>query len=803
MLKTRFLFFYLLIMFAAFSKAQISDKINPAILSQKWEAKWITHPDISGSETGVYLFRKSIEIESVPNEFILNISADNRFILYVNGSMVGRGPLRGDLLRWHFETIDIAPYLIKGTNNIGIKVWNMGTHTPVAQVSHKTGLIIQGNSDQEKAINSNSTWKVITDGAYSFYKISHLKKYYVAGPGEKFEGENHPWEWHSANTDNSEWLAAKEGANGTTFRAWTPTGPIPVPLLYPRSIPMLEATKQFFSAVRRSDGVDNAKNLIIKDEVVEIPANKTVKILLDQGHLTNAYPQLLYSKGANSTIKITYAESLFKTLEKDGVRELVFDKGNRDNIEDKEIWGNYDIIIPDGGDNRLFEPLWWRCFRYVELEITTGDSPLVLQGFDSEYTGYPLEQRASFSSDKEVLSEIFDVAWRTQLLCAGETFFDCPYYEQLQYTGDTRIQALVTNYVSGDTMLWRKALIDYHDSRLPFGLTQSRYPSAVAQVIPTFSLVWVTMLYDYMMYCNDQATIKKMLPAVQDILNWFDERIEDSGLQGEMQAWLFVDWVEGWKMGRPPFSDKKHSSIIGLQYVYTLQKAARLFEAMGEMEQKEKWIKKAEKTQKAIYAHCWDEERNMIADTPEKNKFSQHANVLAVLTGTFGAEKQAEIMKQIIADKSISQCSYYFTFYMVEALKKAGLGDMYLSTLAPWEELLKKGLTTFVEASEPSRSDCHAWSASPLYFYYSLLAGIEPGSPGFNDIYIAPSLGNLKELSTSMPHPKGTIKAVYNIDKKGTLTARLSIPKGTSGVFVWKAKKYLLTEGEQEFVVSD
>jgi hypothetical protein len=274
------------------------------------------------------------------------------------------------------------------------------------------------------------------------------------------------------------------------------------------------------------------------------------------------------------------------------------------------------------------------------------------------------------------LSDIFDVAWRTQRLCAGETFFDCPYYEQLQYAGDTKIQGLVTNYISGDTMLWRKALIDYHDSRLPFGLTQSRYPSSVAQVIPTFSLVWVTMLYDYMMYCNDQVTIKKMLPAVQDVLNWFDERIEDNGLQGEMQAWLFVDWVEGWKIGRPPLSGNKHSSIIGLQYVYTLQKAARLFEAMGEMEQKEKWIEKAETTQKAIYAHCWDEERNMIADTPEKNKFSQHANVLAVLTDTYSAEKQPEIMKQIVSDKSISQCSYYFTFYMVEALKKAKLGDL-------------------------------------------------------------------------------------------------------------------------------
>jgi alpha-L-rhamnosidase len=128
-------------------------------------------------------------------------------------------------------------------------------------------------------------------------------------------------------------------------------------------------------------------------------------------------------------------------------------------------------------------------------------------------------------------------------------------------------------------------------------------------------------------------------------------------------------------------------------------------------------------------------------------------------------------------------------------------GEIYLKNFYPLEELIQKGLTTFLESNEPSRSDCHAWSASPLYFYYSLVAGIEPASPGFSRIRIAPSLGNLKQLSASMPHPKGTIITEYNIDKKGTLTARLSIPEGTSGVFMWKGKEYELKENEQEFVI--
>ncbi|WP_372490084.1 hypothetical protein [Chitinophaga sedimenti] len=32
------------------------------------------------------------------------------------------------------------------------------------------------------------------------------------------------------------------------------------------------------------------------------------------------------------------------------------------------------------------------------------------------------------------------MGWRTSRLCAYETYMDCPYYEQLQYIGDTRIR---------------------------------------------------------------------------------------------------------------------------------------------------------------------------------------------------------------------------------------------------------------------------------------------------------------------------------------------------------------------------
>ena len=67
-----------------------------------------------------------------------------------------------------------------------------------------------------------------------------------------------------------------------------------------------------------------------------------------------------------------------------------------------------------------------------------------------------------------------------------ETYMDCPFWEQMQYPMDTRLQALFTYVCSTDTKLARKALQDFHDSILPMGLVQGRAPSNPLQVISTF-----------------------------------------------------------------------------------------------------------------------------------------------------------------------------------------------------------------------------------------------------------------------------------------------------------------------------
>src|SRR3989339_965985 len=151
-------FLLVLLLVSARIFAQQTTEINPELLRKPWSAKWISFPENSNSQYGVYLFRKEILIKTKPEKFIIHVSADNRYKLYINGVYVTNGPARSHLFKWNFESIDISTYLHSGRNIISSIVWNFAEHRPLAQISGQTGFIIQGNTKDENSINSDTSW---------------------------------------------------------------------------------------------------------------------------------------------------------------------------------------------------------------------------------------------------------------------------------------------------------------------------------------------------------------------------------------------------------------------------------------------------------------------------------------------------------------------------------------------------------------------------------------------------------------------------------------------------------------------
>jgi alpha-L-rhamnosidase len=767
------------------------EKINPALLNNHWMAQWISHPTESLVDYGVFHFRKSFELKEQPKEFIINISADNRYRLFVNGKAVCFGPARADLEHWTYESIDIAPFLKMGNNLLAAVVWNFGDLKPWAQFSIKTAFIIQGNSPLEEIVNTDLSWKVIKDQAYSPAPASSKEtsgQFVVVGPCDRVDAALYPWNWETPGYDDHSWLtprtldAAHPRGVGTDIN-WE---------LTPRSIPLMEQIQQKFTTIRRTSGETVPEGFIEGKAVWTIPANKKIIVLFDQANLTTGYPELNISKGKGSTIRLTYSESLFDS---NGV------KGNRNEIEGKSILGYSDFFLPDGAAERLFRPLWFRTWRYLQMEIETSGDPLTINSFSSEFTAYPIKENGVFDSDQPDLKKIWNVGWRTARLCANETYFDCPYYEQLQYIGDTRIQSLISLYVSGDDRLVRNAITDFNESIFYEGLTRSRYPSANPQIIPPFSLYWVDMVNDYWTLRDDPEFIKNFLPGIESVLGWFTRRIDkETGLLGKVEYWNFVDWAIEWAWnnergigGVPEGGFREgNSSILSMQFAYASQRAAELFRYYGQPEKAEKYSELARQLTNAVYGKCWDESKGYLADTPSKKEFSMHAQIFAVLTNTIPEKDQKNFVQRFMNDKNLIQPTMYFRFYLTQALKKTGLADQYLETLGLWNEMLQKGLTTFAENPDPARSDCHAWSASPDYDFLATVAGIRPESPGFKTVEIEPALGKLTFIKGQMPHPVGIIS--FDLKRVGTqgISGAIILPEGLTGTFKWNGKSKAL-----------
>ena len=199
---------------------------------------------------------------------------------------------------------------------------------------------------------------------------------------------------------------------------------------------------------------------------------------------------------------------------------------------------------------------------------------------------------------------------------------------------------------------------------------------------------------------------------------------------------------------------------------------------------------------KAVYQKCYDPGKGIIADSPEKTTFSQHANALAIITHTFPeTTDKAKIINTILNEKEIAKCTLYFSFYLFEALDKAGQGSQFTTLLDPWKQMLNAGLTTFAETPDPTRSDCHAWSASPVYYFLSLVSGINPAEPGFKSVRIEPHLGNLQNIETTVPHQLGFIKVKLQKKTENHLSGEIVLPGKLTGVYIYNGERKYLNGG--------
>ncbi len=777
---------------------------GPDGMRRDWRALWVTHPTAPLREPLVLHFRRALVLGAVPASYLVRVSADNRFVLYVNGQRAGDGPARGDLAHWRYERFDLAPMLHAGKNLVTATVWNWGIFAPIAQMSDRTAFLLESEATGADSISTPEGWQVEIEAGHRALDRSSvdLKTYMAAGPGEEINAALYDWDWQSESDSSSNWVAVAtpmrdriyagvnkaRSAESDGDDSW---GLVPDTLPHMAYEPASagEAVRVGVVSTEAVGGAAAPELHQFPGAPVTVPAGSHAHILLDRKTLTTAYPILTVSGGKDAQIWLTYSEALY---DKD------MHKGDRDDVGDRTARGLKDGFLPDGGAHRVFEPLWWRTWRYLDLEIQTGAEPLKLESLEARFTAYPFEERATFQSPDAELKKIWEISWRTARLDAHETYMDTPYYEQLQYVGDTRIQALISYAVTGDDRLARQAIEAFDDSRFPDGITRSRYPSSLAQTIPTFSLLWVGMVRDYWMYRTDPAPARAALPGTRTVMDWFAGYEQPDGLLKQLPWWSFIDWVPSGTI--PTYDAKGESCVTTLEYLGALEDATALERGLGDPLRATRYQARAAHVRAGLYNQCWNAGRGLLADTPERKSFSQQANILGVLLDVVPKEQQREVLRKMLAVEpgttpdGVLSASYYFRFYLARALEHAGMADDYLNSIEPWRKMLALHFSTWPEVPGDTRSDSHAWTAHPIYDLLTLVAGIEPASPGFATVRIAPHLGALPSLTATYPHPEGTIRVEYTREGAG-LNATVILPGKLSGNFVFNGKVWALKPG--------
>jgi hypothetical protein len=739
-------------------------------------------------------FRRVFVLNEKPVSAEIKISADTRYKLYVNGKLVEVGPSKGDREVWYKDILDIAPFLHVGSNVIAVIVLRypverkLGNHGMFR--TEIPGLFLEG-------IIRDSLGSVIDISADRYYRC-RINRDIKFPPEEKrfaplliheiSEGDPELHGWMDPSYDDSAWEQALPYETGFIDEAVSPGN------LNNRTIPyMYRKKKSFIGLLENESDLEEAvwKDLFDGKNEVMIPANSRIRIVADAGEEMTGYLHFAFSGGTGAEIQILESEA-YEQSEKSLTSKMPIKKDRLD-VRGGHLSGYTDIYTVGGfGDKsnpELYEPFFFRTFRMIEMVINTSEEPLVLHTFNYDETGYPLEVKTSVDTSDNSFDPIWDISERTLRRCMHETYEDCPFYEQLQYVMDTRSQILYTYTVSADDRLARKAIDDFARSQRSNGLLNSCYPNMNPNVIPGFSIYYILMLHDHMMYFGDKKLIRRYISVVDKILNYFDRHLDENGLVEKIggvldkaRYWSFIDWATEWNLtqGMPPAGLKGPITMESLLYMLGLQKAAELVRFLGRNDTADEYETRAELVKKAVINHCKRSD-GMITDGPGCEDVSQHGQVFGVLTGVLDTKEGKKNLLRTIEEPGFAQCTVAMRFYLFRALEETGLYEYTNRYWDTWRTMVKNNCTTCIESEDYSRSECHAWGALALYEIPSVILGVRPAEPGCKKIYVRPHAEYLQYASGTVHLLVGDIKVSWK--RVGdNLNLKVEAPEGITVV---------------------
>lgn len=744
-----------------------------------WTPDW---QEADNLEPRIVYFRKVIHSDDLTGDCRLNISADSRYKLFINERFVQEGPCKANDGNWYYDECSFGDFIKVGENCIAIEV--LRYPEDFGKRNHsllRTGLPFlylswEGSGSSSSFLNDVGGWHCMINRNIKFC-------------GEKtIPAPLHIVEETVGNKETAGWKRVD-----FTGRNWKEA----IPYEFDRMKLSDTPRKLKKSPIPHQRHTDRRfqKNVLVRQwetptlyqEEHVIPAGAHMIVELDAGELMTGYPVMKLAGGKDSVIRILYSEC-YSYPDHNGGSGC---KGDRSDALKGELVGNEDRYQIAGYGTEevpeVYEPFWFRTFRYVRLELKATEEIRILS-FDYVETGYPLEIRTRVETSDQTLQPVWDISLRTLKRCMHETYIDCPFYEQLQYAMDSRLEILYTYMISGDDRLARKCMEDFRCSVHGDGMINSCAPALRNHVIPGFSIYYIMMVHDHMMFFGDSALVRHHLPVIDQVLAFFDRHLDNQNLVGKigdrnqlLHYWSFVDWTSQWheNTGVPTAVKFGPLTVESLLYILGLQCAASLCDYVGRNDTGTEYRRRAELVRQAVALHCTDQD-GFLQDGPGVPEYSVHCQVFGILSEVLPVETGRDLLKRSVENPEFAQCSVAMTYYLFRALEKTSLYEMVDERWNVWRTMVAKHMTTCVEKDTDERSDCHAWGSVILYELPAVTLGVRPLAPGFACIGISPVPGGLSWAKGEVITPKGPVFVAWEKDSGGNISLDYRVPEGVS-----------------------
>lgn len=773
-----------------------------------WAGCWIWSSDAQRDRNVYALFRRAFTLPS-SGTVTLRITADTAYVLFLDGEMVERGPSRGHLDWYPFDTITRP--LPAGRHALAVLVHHIGVINGTVMTG-RPGLLADVRVEcggKTLDFSTGSGWKCLEPTAWR-RDLPCLMSHF--GFWEECDLRQLPVGWTAVDFADAAWAQAVV-IGQPPCAPWTRLVERDIPLPRRTMIPVarISAAGTWQNGNVEDDGeakrrsvaggwIENAgttdipsKQVEVRRRVVAAPpsafpislelsgAREGCWLTMDFGRTVSGYPVLEFADAPDGlTVDISYDDF----TRADGV------------VNPERSYARLtDRFILAAGSCTL-APVHPRGFRYLMVDIA-GTGAVCLRAVHAVEETYPFQAGAgNFQCSDGALERYASKAAETVRICSTDCFTDCATRERVQWMEDLYMHARVAAYAFGDTALLRRAMFQAAQNALPDGRINAFMPSERTALTPaSASLLWLHALVEYWLFAGDEENLRRLFPAARKLLAYARSVSDTDGLIADWAGGQFWDWA--------PIEGGGCLALTNASFIWALARLAEhevFTAALGQ-----DLAERAAAMRRAAHRRFWDADRGLYRDGagPEPPLFSQHANAMAVLAGVCPAAERTALLRRIIdpvnlgpvpvgemalwnsprpgPEKIVPVGTLWFAHFVCQALFESGMAEEALAQMRMFWGA-HDALPTFPETriQEGNTFLCHGWAAGPAFLLPAYVLGARPIGPGWSQVFVSPLPGGLAAASGVIPTPHGPLRIAWRRGADGKGDLEVTAPRGIS-----------------------